>query len=111
MSNIEKLKIRYQSVWETMSNGQEVEKKEQTVSPIEIAHKLNEVIDYLNEQNPTVIQCKKPAAWLPLEDLFKEAVDILKTFDNLNFAEQSEEFQSHCYELHKFLEKVGAVDE
>ena len=43
--------------------------------------------------------------------IMKEAVDILVTFDNLNFAEQSEEFQMHCYELHKFLEKVGAVDE
>jgi len=63
-------------------------------------------------QSPApVIQCKKPAVWIPLEDLFKEAVELLKTFDNLNFAEQSEEFQMHCYELHKFLEKVGAVDE
>ena len=28
MSNIEKLKIREKSVWETMCNGQEVEKKD-----------------------------------------------------------------------------------
>lgn len=63
-------------------------------------------------QSPaSVIQCQKPAVWIPLEDLFREAVELLKTFDNLNFAEQSEEFQMHCYELHKFLEKVGAVDE
>lgn len=77
----------------------------------ELKERVSNLENKQNNQPEVVIQCKKPAVWLPLEDLFKEAVDLLKTFDNLNFAEQSEEFQIHCYELHKFLEKVGAVDE
>jgi len=101
MSRIEKLEriVEYSSepgcisISKPVSNG-------------EIMEKVNEIIDWINQIDGKVIKCESVQN-LDTAQKLEEALKLLREFTNLDYTEQTQEFNEIIWKVDSFLQEIG----
>ena len=72
----------------------------------EVVGKVNEIIDWINQVDGKVIKCESVQN-IDTAQKLEEALKLLREFTNLDYTEQTQEFNEIIWKVDSFLQKIG----